>query len=154
MDRPQHQRDDPAEQDQRSAAVRRLRRGRRLRLRRVDLDDGRPFVRVDVRVPADLATEISRAAVERTSLIELLPVPLGGAVQRIGAAVASADDAELLGVPAGSALLRAERRTSDVDGRVVLTSEHVFPAHLTVFEVELPHVGAATTPRLRLVDEV
>ena len=59
-------------------------------------------------------------------------------MQTIGAAVADARDAALLEVPVGSPVLRCERTTSDPDGRPVLVSEHVFPAHRTEFVVDLP----------------
>ncbi len=80
-------------------------------------------------------------------------VPLGGATQTIGAAVASPTEAELLQVKVGSPLLRCERVTRSLDGDPVLLSEHLFPAHLTVFEVDLPHVEASIAPTgLRLVE--
>ena len=53
----------------------------------------------------------------------------------------------------GSPLLRCERVTRSLDGEPVLLSEHLFPAHLTVFEVDLPHVEASIAPTgLRLVE--
>ncbi len=80
-------------------------------------------------------------------------VPLRGATQTIGADAVSAEDAALLGVPVGSPVLRCERLTTDVDGRPVLLSEHVFPAHRTEFVVELPHAEPLIAPTgLRLVD--
>ena len=83
----------------------------------------------------------------------MLAVPLGGATQTIGAAVASASEAELLHVKVGSPLLRCERVTRSQAGVPVLLSEHLFPAHLTVFEVDLPHVEASIAPTgLRLVE--
>jgi GntR family transcriptional regulator len=90
--------------------------------------------------------------VERASFYELLEVPLGGAVQTIGAALASREDAELLEVPVGSAVLRCERTTSTPDGRPVLFSEHVFPAHRTEFVVDLPSADPSIAPSgLRLL---
>ena len=59
-------------------------------------------------------------------------------MQTIGAAVVDARDAVVLEVPPGSAVLRCERITSDPDGRPVLLSEHIFPAHRTEFVVDLP----------------
>jgi GntR family transcriptional regulator len=83
----------------------------------------------------------------------LLPVPVGGAVQTIGAAGASAADAAVLEIPEGSPVLRCERITSDPEGAPVLLSEHVFPAHRTEFVVDLPNVAASIAPTgLRLVD--
>ena len=109
-----------------------------LEVLRLNLADGEPFARVTVWCPEDLGAPISREAVERSSFYELLEVPLGGAVQTIGASLASAGDAKLLGVPVGSAVLRCERITSTPEGRPVLLSEHVFPAHRTEFVVDLP----------------
>ena len=124
-----------------------------LRVRRLNLADDEPFALVTVWCPERYGAELSRADVERSPFYELLGVELGGAVQTIGAAAASARDAELLAVPEGSPVLRCERVTSTVDGEVVLVSEHTFPAHLTEFVVDLPHVDASIAPSgLRLVE--
>ena len=124
-----------------------------LRVRRLNLADGEPFALVTVWCPERYGAELSRADVERSPFYELLAVPLGGATQTIGAVVAGAGDAELLQVPVGSPLLRCERVTRTLDGEPVLLSEHLFPAHLTVFEVDLPHVEASIAPTgLRLVE--
>lgn len=123
-----------------------------LEVRRLNLADGEPFARVTVWCPDDLGASISRDDVERSSFYELLDVPLGGAVQTIGAALASPDDASLLEVPVGSAVLRCERTTSTTDGRPVLLSEHVFPAHRTEFVVDLPLADQSIAPSgLRLL---
>ena len=124
-----------------------------LRVRRVNLADGAPFARVTVWCPERLGAELSRADVERSSFYDLLGVPLGGATQTIGAAAASEDDAAVLDVPVGSPVLVCDRVTRDADGTPVLVSEHVFPAHLTQFVVELPHVAGSISPTgLRLVE--
>jgi GntR family transcriptional regulator len=124
-----------------------------LRVRRLNLADGEPFARVTVWCPADLGNRLSRADVERSPFYELLPVPLGGATQTIGAASASAADARLLGIPTGAPVLRCERITADPDGRPVLLSEHVFPAHRTEFVVDLPQAERSIAPSgLRLVE--
>jgi GntR family transcriptional regulator len=124
-----------------------------LRVSRVNLADGAPFARVTVWVPEDLAGELSRKAVERSSFYENLPIVVGGATQTIGAAAAEANDAELLGIPVGSPVLRCERVTHSVDGRAVLLSEFVFPGHRTEFVVDLPHAEPSIAPTgLRLVD--
>lgn len=122
-----------------------------LEIRRVNLADDEPFARVTVWVPEALATDLSRADVERQSLYELLPVTLGGATQVIGAVAAAADDAELLGVPAGSPLLRAERTTRATTGEAVLLSDAVFNPLLTELVVDLPPTGEAEPAGLRLV---
>lgn len=123
-----------------------------LEVRRLNLADDEPFARVTVWCPDDLGAPISREAVERSSFYELLDVPLGGAVQTIGAALASVDDALLLEVPVGSPVLRCERTTSTPDGRPVLLSEHVFPAHRTEFVVDLPSADQSIAPSgLRLL---
>jgi GntR family transcriptional regulator len=124
-----------------------------LRVRRVNLADGAPFARVTVWCPEHLGAELSRADVERTSFYDLIGVPLGGATQTIGAGAASARDATVLDVPVGSPVLVCDRITRDAEGAPVLVSEHVFPAHLTQFVVELPHVAGSISPTgLRLVD--
>ncbi len=124
-----------------------------LEVRRLNLADGAPFARVTVWCPEDLGAHLSRADVERAPFYELLSVTLGGATQTIGAALASPDDAVLLEVPVGSPVLRCERTTSTPDGRPVLYSEHVFPAHRTEFVVDLPVSEPSIAPSgLRLVE--
>ena len=123
-----------------------------LEVRRLNLADGEPFARVTVWCPEALGAPISRDDVERSSFYELLEVPLGGAVQTIGAALASDADAALLEVPVGSPVLRCERVTSTADGTPVLLSEHVFPAHRTEFVVDLPSADQSIAPSgLRLL---
>jgi GntR family transcriptional regulator len=124
-----------------------------LEVTRLNLADGEPFARVTVWCPDDLGAHLSRADVERAPFYELLDVPLGGAVQTIGAALVSPADAALLEVPAGSPILRCERTTSTPSGRPVLLSEHVFPAHRTEFVVDLPLSEPSIAPSgLRLVE--
>jgi GntR family transcriptional regulator len=124
-----------------------------LRVRRVNLADGQPFARVTVWCPETLGSALSRADVERASFYDLIGVELGGATQTIGAAAASAADANALDVPVGSPVLRCDRVTRGVDGAPVLVSEHVFPAHLTEFVVDLPRVEGSISPTgLRLVE--
>jgi GntR family transcriptional regulator len=124
-----------------------------LRVRRINLADGQPFALVTVWCPEQFGAALSRADVERSPFYELIGVELGGATQTIGAAAAAGPDAELLGVPVGSPVLRCERVTKSVAGAPVLVSEHVFPAHLTEFVVDLPHVEASMAPSgLRLVE--
>lgn len=124
-----------------------------LRVRRVNLADGVPFARVTVWCPERLGARLSRDGVEQSSFYELLDVPLGGAVQTIGAAAAGEADAGVLEVPVGSPVLRCERITSDVDGRPVLFSEHVFPGLRTEFVVDLPAADRSMAPSgLRLVE--
>ena len=124
-----------------------------LEVRRVNLADGQPFARVTVWCPEELGARLSRDEVEQSPFYELLPVELGGATQTIGAAAASSADAELLAVPTGSPVLRCHRVTTTVEGRPVLVSEHVFPAHRTEFVVDLPRAGRSIAPTgLRLVE--
>lgn len=124
-----------------------------LRVRRLNLADGEPFALITVWCPEEYGAELSRADVERTPFYELLGIPLGGAVQTIGAAAATAADADRLRVPVGSPVLRCERITRSATDEPVLLSEHVFPAHLTVFVVDLPHAEASMAPSgLRLVE--
>jgi len=127
--------------------------GQVLRVERVNLADGEPFARVTVWCPEAMGARLSREDVARAPFQELLDVPLGGAVQTIGAALASSRDAELLDVPEGAPLLLCRRTTSAVDGEPVLYSEHRFPAHRTEFVVDLPTVEPSISPSgLRLVD--
>lgn len=124
-----------------------------LEVRRLNLADGEPFARVTVWCPDDLGAHLSRSDVERAPFYELLDVPLGGAVQTIGAALVAPDDAALLEIPPGSPVLRCERTTSTLDGRPVLLSEHVFPGHRTEFVVDLPMSEPSIAPSgLRLVE--
>lgn len=124
-----------------------------LEVRRVNLADGRPFAVVTVWCPEDLGAGLSRDDVARSSFLEQLPVAVGGATQTIGAAAAEPEDAELLGIPIGAPVLVAERTTRSTSGRVVLVSEHVFPAHRTRFAVELPVDDGSPDPAgLRLVE--
>lgn len=127
--------------------------GRVLRVKRVNLADGEPFAVVTVWCPAELGQSLSMDDVERRPFYELLDAQLRGATQTIGADSAEPQMAELLAVPVGSPLLRCRRVTTDVEGRPVLVSEHVFPAHRTEFVVELPHDEPSITPAgLRLVE--
>jgi GntR family transcriptional regulator len=124
-----------------------------LEVRRVNHADGQPFARVTVWCPEDVGARLSRADVETSPFYELVDVPIGGAVQTIGAAAAGREDAALLAVPVGSPVLRCERITRGVDGQALLVSEHVFPAHRTEFVVDLPHVEPSISPSgLRLVE--
>lgn len=124
-----------------------------LEVRRLNLADDEPFALVTVWCPEELGAQLSRADVERSPFYELLDVPLGGAVQTIGAAVVSGPEADLLDVPPGSPVLRVERVTSTPAGRAVLLSEHVFPAHRTEFVVDLPAVEPSmAVSGLRLVE--
>lgn len=124
-----------------------------LRVRRLNLADGEPFAVVTVWCSAELGQHLSRRDVEQSPFYVLLDVALRGATQTIGADAASADVAGLLNIPLGSPVLRCERVTTDVTGRAVLVSEHVFPAHRTEFVVELPNAEPSMTPSgLRLVD--
>ena len=124
-----------------------------LEVRRVNHADGQPFARVTVWCREDVGARLSRADVENSPFYELVDVPIGGAVQTIGAAAASREDAGLLAVPVGSPVLRCERVTRGIDGRALLVSEHVFPGHRTEFVVDLPQVEPSISPSgLRLVE--
>ncbi len=140
--------------EQAPARVRRLlRTDQVLRVKRVNLADGEPFAVVTVWCPAHLGANLSRADVEKQPFYELLDIELRGATQTIGADSAEPADAELLGIQVGSPLLRCQRVTTDRQGEAVLVSEHLFPAHLTEFVVDLPQAEPSMTPSgLRLVD--
>ncbi len=123
--------------------------------RRLNLADGQPFARVTVWCRADLGAGLTRADVERSTFSSLLPGALGRARQTIGAALVADADADLLGIPRQSPVLVVERTTFDLDGEVVLVSEHVFPGHRTEFVVELAARTdrGDTPPGLRLLSE-
>jgi GntR family transcriptional regulator len=124
-----------------------------LRVKRLNLADGAPFAVVTVWCPAELGHHLSRRDVELHPFYELLGVSLRGATQTIGADSIDGADALLLGVPSASPVLRCERITTDTQGRAVLMSEHVFPAHRTEFVVELPQAEPSILPSgLRLVE--
>lgn len=124
-----------------------------LEVRRLNLADDEPFALVTVWCPEDLGARLSRADVERSPFYELLDVPLGGAVQTIGAGLASEEEAGLLDVPAGAPVLRVERVTSTPQGQAVLVSAHVFPADRTEFVVDLPVAAPSlSVSGLRLVE--
>ncbi len=127
-----------------------------LEVRRLNLADGQPLARVTVWCREDLAAPLSKAAVERSSFLELLDEPPVRATQTIRAGVVDPDDADLLDLPTGDAVLQVQRVTYGRDERAILVSEHVFPGHLTELVAELPWVEdheAAPPPGLRLVDE-
>jgi GntR family transcriptional regulator len=114
-----------------------------------------PFARITVWCPEDLGAGLSRDQVAASSFYDLLDVDIAGATQTIAAGLADAADAALLGIAARSPVLRCERVTRAAGGRAVLVSEHVFPAHLTEFVVELARPPASIAPSgLRLVEEV
>lgn len=124
-----------------------------LHVKRVNLADGEPFAVVTVWCPAELGRKLSRDDVERQPFYTLLDVDLRGATQTIGADSAEPADAELLAVPVGSPLLKCRRVTTDLSGRPVLMSEHLFPAHRTEFVVDLPQDEPSIAPTgLRLVE--
>lgn len=112
-----------------------------LEVRRLSLADGEPFALVTVWCDAAAASEISRADVERSAFQGLLSEPVGSATQSIGATIADADTSRDLAVPESAPLLRIRRVTRSVDGRNVLVSEHLYPAHRTEFSVELASLG-------------
>ena len=110
-----------------------------LRVERVNLADDEPFALVTVWVRADIAADVSRADVERSSFYDLLPVrgvELGAVQQLITAEIAEAEVARLLACDPGDALLLARRVTRDSDGVPALYSEHRYPADRTTFEIE------------------
>ena len=126
-----------------------------LEVRRLNLADSEPFARVTVWCREDLAAPLSKAAVEKSSFLELVDEPPGGAAQTMAAQIVAPDDAELLGIPPAAAVLVVRRVTHSKGGRPILVSEHVFPGHLTELVADLPWIEgheAAPPPGLRLVD--
>jgi len=127
-----------------------------LEVRRLNLADGEPFARVTVWCREELASSLSLASLEQSTFLELLGTRAVAATQSIGADLLEAEDAELLGVPPATAALVVGRTTRDETGRSILVSEHVFPAHLAEFVVELLHVDVdeeSSPAGLRLVQE-
>lgn len=124
-----------------------------LEVQRTNLADGQPFARVTVWVRGGLGEQLSRAQVAAASFDEVLGHELGSATQTIGAAIVDDADAALLDIPRGSPVLVCTRITNNLDGLPILVSEHIFPAHLTEFVVDLPRVAESIAPSgLRLVD--
>jgi GntR family transcriptional regulator len=124
-----------------------------LEVQRVQLADDQPLARVTVWCPEEMGSALSRDDVARASFLEQLPVRLGGATQTIGAEAVGARDAQLLGIPEGSPVLVVERITRNAQGRPVLVSEHVVPAHRMRFVVDLPVDDGLLDPSgMRLVD--
>ena len=118
-----------------------------LRVQRLNLAGSEPFAIVTVWAPAELGAQLSRAAVERSTFYDLLPlrgVELASATQTINAVAADRDEARLLDVPRGSPLLACRRVTRDRTGSPVLVSDHRYPGHRTLFEVEFPHLAAGS----------
>jgi GntR family transcriptional regulator len=128
--------------------------GEVLEVARLNLADGAPFARVTVWCPEPIGRRLTRRDVESATFHDLLPVELGGATQTIGAAAATPADAAVLDVPPGSPVLVARRVTHAAAGPPVLVSEHVFPAHLTEFSVDLPARSSPVAAEgVRLVPE-
>ncbi len=124
-----------------------------LRVRRLNLADGEPFALVTVWCPEEYGAELCRADVGAVAVLRAArrAARRGRPDDRRGGGVVGRG--RLLQVPVGSPVLRCERVTRSLDGEPVLLSEHVFPAHLTVFVVDLPHVEASIAPTgLRLVE--
>ena len=122
-----------------------------LRVERLNLIDALPFARITVWVPADLAAELSRGAVERSPIYDLLRTRPAEATRVITAAAAGRDDARLLGVRRGAPVLVCERITKEASGRAVLLSESVYDPSKTEFVAELSAPAAAGEAELRLV---
>lgn len=118
-----------------------------LRVRRLNLAGEEPFAIVTVWVPAALGAQLSRADVERSTFYDLLPlrgVELASATQTINAVAADREEARLLNVPVGSPLLACRRVTRDRGGRPAIVSDHRYPGHRTLFEVDFPHLAAGS----------
>ena len=113
---------------------------------RRDLADAVPFARVTVWCPGELGAHLTRAQIEATPFYDALGLDLRGATQTIGAAAADGTDAAVLQILDGAPILRCTRVTTGPDQRPVLVSEHVFPAHLTEFVVDVAHIEASLSP--------
>lgn len=127
-----------------------------LEVRRLTLADGEPLARVTVWCREDLAAPLSKAAVERSSFLELVDERPVRATQTMQARIVEPADGALLELPAGAAVLEVFRVTYGGGDAAILVSEHVFPGHLTELVAELPwneEHEAATPPGLRLVND-
>jgi GntR family transcriptional regulator len=116
-----------------------------LRVSRLELADGEPFAIVTVWLTGDVGAGLSRAAVERSTFTDLLPlhgVEPTRIAQTITAVAADRTDATRLGVPAGAPLLACRRVTYDRSGVAVMMSDHRYAAHRTAFEVEFSPGGS------------
>jgi len=118
-----------------------------LRVQRLNLAGSEPFAIVTVWTRADLGAHLSRADVERSTFYDLMPlrgIELASATQTINAVAAGRDEARLLNLPLGAPLLACRRVTCDRAGTPVLVSDHRYPGHRTLFEVEFPHLAAGS----------
>lgn len=122
-----------------------------LEIARIDRVDAEAFACATVWVRDDLCTGLSRRALERRPLSELLKVDLGAATQVISAVGAATHEADLLGLPKGAPLLRCERTTTDSGGRPVLRSLAFYNPLITEFVAELPAVETPEPGGLKLV---
>ncbi len=124
-----------------------------LEVQRMNLADGQPFARVTVWVPQELGQHLTRAQVQDSPIYDVLGVELGDTTQTIGAAIVGEADAARFDIAPGSPVLVCTRVTNSATGEPVLVSEHVFPAHLTEFVVDLAQVASSMAPSgLRLVE--
>ncbi len=124
-----------------------------LEVRRLNLADGEPFARVTVWCPEELGAHLSARRCRAGVVLRAASTSRSVARCR-----RSARRWSTLAMPWCSrcprvAVLRCERITSDPDGRPVLLSEHIFPAHRTEFVVDLPLAEASIAATgLRLVE--
>jgi GntR family transcriptional regulator len=102
--------------------------------------DGLPLMLSEVWLPAGLGVDLSREALERAGLNQLLAEqgrpPVRGQ-QRIAAQTAGAAEAELLGIGRGEALLRAVRVIYGADDRPLVWFRTLYRADRYEYEVEL-----------------
>lgn len=109
-------------------------------LERVRSAGGRPLAFMRNWLPADLAGELSVAALESGGLYEFLRsrgVHPHIADQRIGAKVASPEDVEHLGLAEGAAVLTMQRTAYDDSGRVIEFGSHVYDASTYSYSMTL-----------------
>lgn len=113
-----------------------------LHINRLHLVSGEPIAVVQLSLPAEFTTSLSRKDVETHPLYELLPaslgIGLGGATQRVRAEAAAADVARWLQVDVGTALLTCERITFSKEGRPLIHALFQHAGDRFEFVVDLP----------------
>lgn len=108
-----------------------------LEVARINLADSKPFAFVTVWCRESLGRDLSHTDVENRTFVELLGDRLGSSRQTISATAANEEQAQRLSLELGAPLLRVKRVTNGENNQVAMVSEHLYPAHLTEFEVTL-----------------
>ena len=115
-----------------------------LAVRRVHLVDERPIALVDLAIPGNLASDLTRRDVEERAFYDLLPdrlgIRIGRAIQSVRAEAATADVAGALGVAESSPLLVCERVTFSDQSEPLVHATFRYRGDRFEFQSELfPH---------------